>query len=104
MQGYILKTDGTVEPAAEKLDLQGMYKAIGNGCHIVERVQLKHCEIWCDEEGLINTPRMINPIATNLYQAEHGPEVGIVGNAYVRVKKGYALDGGRIVRNGPKKD
>jgi hypothetical protein len=102
MTGYIIKCDGTITPAAEKLDLDGMYAAIG--CTMVERVQLAQCELWCDEEGLL-TRKRINRIATLLYQREHGPEVGIVGNVYVRVRSGYELDAsGAIVKVGQSPD
>jgi hypothetical protein len=100
MTGYIIKCDGTITPAAEKLDMQGMYAAIG--CTMVERVQLAQCELWCDDEGLL-TGTPINEIATRLYQREHGPQVGIVGDVYARVRSGYALDAsGAIVKVGGK--
>ena len=100
MQGYLIKVDGTITDAPEKLDLQGMYETIG--CTMVERVSLKQAELWCDEEGIINN-KPINVVATRLYQAEHGPRVGIVGDAYLRVKSGYTFMpamqlGGAIVK------
>jgi hypothetical protein len=102
MNGYIIKCDGTITPAAEKLDLHAMYAAIG--CTMVERVQLAQCELWCDEEGLL-VGKPINRIATRLFQHEHGPQVGIVGDVYARVRGGYELDAsGKIVKVGQSPD
>ena len=86
-----------VADAPPKLDLHGMYHAID--CSMVERVQCPWGEIWVDEEGLMNRKR-INPLATRLAAQAHGRGMLLVGDAYVRVKKGYRLDpdAGSVIR------
>ncbi len=75
------------ELEGKELSLKDLYPIIGNGCHLVERVQLKKgVEMWVDEEGLLKENWM-NLIGTHLYQKAYPhidpSEIGVVGVAII---------------------
>jgi hypothetical protein len=98
-KGYILRTSGAVEEAPPKLDLDGMYKAIG--CTTVQLITLAHGEMWMDEEGKLSAAPQDNNKATRLWVSKYGMTDVIVGNVYLRVKSGWVYDGADIVRAAP---
>lgn len=98
MTGYLLNTDGSVEPCSGKLheegdrNLSALYEALG--CSMVERVVVEGGELWADEEGLFKQPLVLNPTATAICRGGQ-----IVGRVYLRVRKGFTLNrAGEIVR------
>lgn len=102
MRGYIIKTDGSFEEVDAKLhekngSLQALYDALD--CALVERVTLKHGEIWCDEEGLLNR-KELNRLATVVWHTDN-PLVGqpLVGTVFLRLRKGYKLTDDGVVRD-----
>jgi hypothetical protein len=94
-RGYVLRVDGRVEEAAPKLDLQGMYDAIG--CDTVQLIQVPHGEMWMDENGKL-TGQAFNDAATKLFVAKYGPYDVIVGDVYLRVHSGWVYKDGAIVK------
>lgn len=69
--------------------LDEMYKIIG--CETIEHVQLaEDVDLWCDEEGLLKSDWIINPVATVYYRKAYPDvdpeELAIVGSAIIQDK------------------
>jgi hypothetical protein len=98
-KAWLVSVDGTplsplTELEGKELSLKDMYPIIGNGCDIVQMVQLdKGVTMWVDEEGLLKDNVVKNEFATKLFNQKYalnnmlldGDENSgtIVGNAII---------------------
>lgn len=100
MKGYIVPPTGPIVPAPDGLheDLRGMHAALG--CDMVQRVEMRVGEMWCDEESKVKAnPPAVNPRATQIFCDQH-PSVAqpILGTVYFRLRAGFEMrDDGEIV-------